>query len=128
MGFSLAGIGDLNGDSVPDLAVGAPGNGDRPSDEEAGVIWLFSLRRDGGVLDVTRLSKTYAPLVFAMGSDSLLGLVVGRAGDVDGDGVPDLLVGPFEPDGAEVHGVLLHRSGEIKEQFRVAVDAPVSLG
>lgn len=128
LGFSLAGLGDINGDGVPDLAAGAPRDGSSHSDEEPGMIWLFMLNPDGSVLRARKISKVFDPLVFGTESDSRLGLVIGRAGDLDNDGVPDILVGPYEDDSSEVHGLLLRRSGDVKEQFKVAIEAPSELG
>jgi FG-GAP repeat protein len=80
LGFSVARAGDLNGDAVPDLVVGAPQGGTLPS--APGYARAFSAV-DGALL-------------FALnGSDpgDRFGWAVAGAGDVDGDGVPDVIVG-----------------------------------
>jgi FG-GAP repeat protein len=78
LGFSVAGVGDTNGDGVPDLFAGAPesalaGNG---------YVRLFS-GATGAVLFTVA-----SPLTFEEFGTSVAG-----AGDLNGDGVPDLLVG-----------------------------------
>lgn len=74
-GRSLAGIGDVNGDSIPDLAVGAIGEGEDR-------VYVFG--GTGGDLLYTLQSSTE-------GHDHF-GKVAGLD-DIDGDDVPDLLVG-----------------------------------
>lgn len=73
-GESVAGIGDVNGDGVSDLAVGAPG---------ADRAYILS--------GATRaLLRT---IVDPNGSGHRFGFAVANAGDVNGDGVDDLAVG-----------------------------------
>ncbi len=75
-GSSVSGAGDGDGDRVPDFMVGAPGVGFRP-----GFARLFSGR--GNPL------FTFAG---AASGDSF-GVSVGGAGDVNGDGFPDVIAG-----------------------------------
>lgn len=74
-GRSLAGMGDLSGDDIPDLAVGAIGEGEDR-------VYLFS--GASGDLLYTLRSPTDGHDHFGQ---------VAALGDVDGDDMPDLLVG-----------------------------------
>ena len=84
LGSAVAGAGDVNGDGVPDILVGAPGH-DVPGGElDQGQALVFS-GADGSVL---RTLDDPNPQ-----SSANLGEVVAGIGDVDGDGAPDFLVG-----------------------------------
>jgi hypothetical protein len=79
----LGALGDLDGDGVGDLAVGAPG--DDPPVTDAGAVWLLRLNSDATVASE---SKIGGPSFQAR-----LGRSVCVVGDVDSDGVPDLAAG-----------------------------------
>ncbi|MES1243938.1 MAG: Calx-beta domain-containing protein, partial [Acidobacteriota bacterium] len=88
MGVGVAGAGDVNGDGFADVLVGAPLY-DNPSIPNSGASFLFlgspQPRSAGpeGAAAVFRADRT--------GAD--LGRGVAGAGDVDGDGYADLLLG-----------------------------------
>lgn len=82
-GGSVAGIGDVNGDGVSDLVVGAHEE-TVEEDRRAGRVYFFN-----GV-DRTLLKTFVSPN--ASGS-SLYGESLAPAGDVDEDGRPDILIG-----------------------------------
>ena len=85
-GFSLAVLGDLNGDGVPDLAVGAP----EFLNNRWGEVYAFS-GATGGQLWVFR--EPPYPVKQAIAS---VGQFIAPVGDLNGDGRHDLLVAaPF---------------------------------
>jgi hypothetical protein len=91
LGASVAGIGDLTGDGVPDLLVGAPQDGapDRPG---AGAAYVVAGRNDGSAVPATS-AATLELLGPAAGAHT--GAVVTGIGDIDADGRPDLAVGSW---------------------------------
>ena len=89
-GWSVAGAGDVNGDGMDDITVGAPyehGDG-----SYRGAAYLVS----GGSLGTVSLEASHAVLKGATAGD-LAGFSV-TGGDVDGDGYSDVLVGAPEND------------------------------
>lgn len=96
IGFSLAATGDLNGDRVPDFVVGAPG---KNSDKG---LFLTVSGATGGFL-------TYS---FGTVVGNRLGYALSAAGgDLNGDGVPDILVSEI-PTSASLRGRVRAVSGK----------------
>ncbi len=86
-GYAMATLGDLDGDDAAELLVSAPYADDGASN--AGAVYLFSGADLSG--DVSA-SAAVATLVGSGASDTI-GTALAANGDVDGDGLPDLLVG-----------------------------------
>ena len=80
----LEGIGDLDGDGIPDLAVGA-----ERRNSNNGAVYIFFLNSDGTV-------KNHSSLSFADGINSMddhFGRSVTSLGDFNHDGIVDIAVG-----------------------------------
>ncbi len=90
-GAAVAGLGDLDGDGAPELAVGSPG-----SVGGSGVVWILSLLDVGAVADGTALSHASgvlsSPSAPAQPQD-FFGESLVAPGDLDGNGTVDLVVG-----------------------------------
>ncbi len=91
LGSAVAGAGDVDGDGLADVILGAPGNDDGGAD--AGAAYLF-LGPVTGSLDP---GGAHAILVGESPGDAA-GRAVAGAGDVNGDGFADLLVGASAED------------------------------
>ena len=79
LGYSVAGIGDVTGDGVPDIAAGEPG--DDPVDDGNGAVLIFS-GADGSF--ARRITDP------AAGWRDNLGIDVHGIEDINGDHVPDI--------------------------------------
>jgi hypothetical protein len=96
-GRSVAGIGDVNGDGIDDVAVGAR-YADRDRAEGGGETYVIFGRSDfGDVLDLATLIDDDGGMLGGWRTDGALGFSLAGGGDVDGDSYDDLLVGePFD--------------------------------
>ncbi len=89
-GWAVSGVMDLSGDGVADLIAPAPRNDTGGTD--AGRVYVYS-GAAGTLLPGLSLPSP--------GPGSQLGWAIGDAGDVDGDGVPDIIAGaPFTANGS----------------------------
>ncbi len=122
-GFSVSGAGDLDGDGVVDLAVGAIGDDDGAS--SAGAVWIIYMNANGTVKDNQKISSTAGGFTGALDSSDSFGISVAALGDIDNDGVVDLLVGATgDDDGASRTGavwvLLMNRNGTVKGQQKIS--------
>jgi VCBS repeat-containing protein len=101
LGWSVASIGDINGDGLGDLAVGAV-YADPGGRENAGETYVVFGRRGGfgTSVDVSTLTGTTGFVITGISSLNLTGHSVAAAGDINGDGIADLLIGALYADGA----------------------------
>jgi hypothetical protein len=94
-GYSVAGAGDVNGDGFDDILIGAYGNVDGGG-AEAGQTYLLLGKASGWAMD-TALSNADASF-WGEASDDRCGWSVDGAGDFNGDGIDDLLIGSYRSD------------------------------
>src|SRR5262249_3101322 len=93
LGSGVEGVGDTNGDGIPDVAASGP---------EGGVASIYS-GRDGKILHSFEAAR----------KDELFGNHVSGAGDVNGDGFSDVIVGaPGKPDARKNPGHAYVYSGK----------------
>lgn len=87
-GRSLSRIGDVDNDGIDDLAVGSPGS----SASDRGAVYIFFMKSNGTVRSQTLIGNNAGGLG-PLPVSALFGLAVTRIGDLDKDGVPDIMVG-----------------------------------
>lgn len=95
-GSAVAGIGDLDGDGIPDLTVGA--DQDDSGGGKHGAIWVLFMQRDGTVRDQRKITSGEGDFQGNIGDGDLFGSAIASIGDLDGDGVNDLAVGAESSD------------------------------
>ncbi|MEE9296259.1 MAG: hypothetical protein V3W34_15035 [Phycisphaerae bacterium] len=122
-GISVASLGDLDGDGVGDLAVGATGDDDggAPPNHNHGAVWILFLNSDGTVKSHQKISETEGGFTGTI----LSGISAASLGDLDGDGIGDLAVGSwFDGDGGEFRGAVwvlfLNTDGTVKSHQKIS--------
>jgi predicted protein tyrosine phosphatase len=93
-GRSVSNIGDINGDGVDDLAIGAPFSSINGDDSGAAYI-IFGSKQSDYFSNPIELSDLGSKGLIIKGSNSAhnAGWAVSSAGDFNGDGINDLLIG-----------------------------------
>ena len=98
-GASVAGLGDVNGDGIDDFVVGAPGADSGGGHSDAGRAYVLFGRIGPRLhLDVGMLAASEGFIIQGDRDDDNLGASVRSAGDFNGDGLQDILVGAPEGD------------------------------
>ncbi len=105
-GWAARGAGDVNQDGFDDFVVGAPMGKAKRGDERPGVVRVYSGKN-------AKLLHTW----YGAADGDVFGHTVDGAGDVDGDGSDDLLVGAF---GGGYVRVYSGRKGEVLHTFEPA--------
>jgi hypothetical protein len=96
-GLSVAGLGDVNGDQVPDFAVGAQGNDQ--GGQNCGKTYLMFGKREIPWGSHFSLANADVSILGAESRD-FAPFTVSGAGDVNGDGLDDILIAaPRRPPG-----------------------------
>ncbi len=97
-GFSVSSAGDLNGDGLADLIIGAPGGDPGGSASGESYVVFGSAGGFGASLDLASLDGATGFRIEGIGSGDESGFAVSAAGDVNGDGFDDLLIGAYRAD------------------------------
>ena len=127
IGGSAVLLGDLNGDGLREVAVGAPGWSEYG--QRAGAVLILTLDSAGAAQSATKIPAGVGAFASALTPGAGFGSSLAVVGDLDGNNVPDLLVGaPL----SDVHGdnsgavfvVLLNPDGTVKDWIQIDGNEP----
>ncbi len=101
-GWSVASAGDVNGDGFDDIIVGAlRGDGIGDAERDAGESYVIFGKAGGFTdIDVSALTSTDGFTIRGADAGDRSGYSVSAAGDVNGDGFADVIIGALGADGA----------------------------
>ena len=101
----VTGIGDLDGDGVSDIAVGAVQDDDGAYN--AGAVYILFLNLDGTVKNHQKISETQGGFGGNLDSGDNFGRSLCSLGDINGDQIVDLAVGAlYDDDGSTNRGAV----------------------
>jgi Ca2+-binding RTX toxin-like protein len=101
-GFSVSSAGDVNGDGFADMIVGAPFAD--PNDTQSGAAYVVFGKASGfaAEIDLSSLDGTNGFKLSGIDVYDYAGISVSSAGDVNGDGFDDLIVGADRGEGGGI--------------------------
>ena len=122
-GYSVSNLGDLDGDGVSDLGVGAAHDDD--GGQNSGAVWILFLNSNGTVKSHQKISNSAGNFTGNLLSFSEFGTAISNIGDFDGDGVTDIAVGArLIDDGFNANGavwiLLLNSNGTVKSPQKIS--------
>jgi len=105
-GFSIGIAGDINGDGIDDLIIGAPGAAPDGVFSGGAYVVFGGLAGLPTSIDLSALDGLNGFALDGVAEDDFAGIAVAGIGDVNGDGIDDLIVGAYDadPNGAAYAG------------------------
>jgi hypothetical protein len=113
LGYSVDGAGDINGDGMDDLIVGAPFDFDIGDGEGFAFVVYGSTAAFPQFLDMSSISQPLGFTIRGTSEFDFVGTAVSAAGDVNGDGLDDILIGATGADIPAGKGYVIYGNDEI---------------
>jgi len=122
-GYSVEGIGDLNGDGFSDVAVSAIKDDDGGFNQ--GAIYILFLNLEGSVLSFQKISDTEGGFTGQLDEWDIFGTSISYLGDMNNDGLIEIGVGAeYDGDGGYWHGAAwilsLNSDGTVSSHAKIS--------
>ena len=122
-GHDIATIGDVDGDGITDMAVGAPYDDD--GGESHGAVYILFLNSDGTVKNSQKISSTEGNFQETLDPYDAFGRAISSIGDFDDDGITDIVVGAYHDDDGgyntgAVYILFLNSDGTVKNSQKIS--------
>jgi hypothetical protein len=108
--------GDINGDGVLDLVVGARSDDDGATD--AGAVYILFMNNDGTVQSNQKISATQGGFTDILLANNFFGYGVAGIGDYDGDNIPDIAVSAPASANSAFYIIHLNSNGTVKNYVK----------
>ncbi len=108
--------GDINGDGVIDLVVGARSDDDGATD--AGAVYIVFLNSDGTVQSNQKISMLEGGFDETLLENNFFGYGVAGIGDYDNDGIPDIAASAPASDNIALYIIHLNSDGTVKSYVK----------
>lgn len=106
-------IGDVNGDGILDLVIGARSDDDGQTD--AGAIYILFMNTDGTVQSNQKISMLAGGFNETLLENNFFGYGVAGIGDYDSDGIPDIAVTTSGSSNRALYIIHLNSDGTVKD-------------
>jgi len=134
-GTAVASIGDLDGDGIVDLAIGAQGDDDGKSfipvvlggepSSSKGAVYIIFLNIDGTVKSHQKISADHGNFHDKLHPLDRFGYAMANMGDLNGDGVNDIIVSaPYDDDGV-IYTLFLNIDGTVLSSHKIPEEKKV---
>ncbi|MFK7749302.1 MAG: T9SS type B sorting domain-containing protein [Kordia sp.] len=122
-GISIDAIGDLDGNGVNDLALGAYTDDDGGTNK--GAVWILFMDSNNEVISHTKISDTSGNFTGILDAEDRFGGAVAYLGDLNNDGLIELAVGAdYDGDGGFWHGAVwilsLNSDGTVNAHSKIS--------
>lgn len=119
-GRDITPLGDIDGDGNLDIAVAA-----FQSDGGRGALWILRLNADFTVKEKQKIGQGLGGLQATLNVDDNFGHATTGPGDLDGDGVPDVITSANQSDAGgtnlgEIYYLFLNSDGTVKTEVRIS--------
>jgi len=109
-------IGDVDGDGILDLAVGARSDDDGATD--AGAVYILFMNHNGSVKSNQKISMLEGDFTDTLTTSSFFGYGVAGVGDYNGDGTPDIAVSANHVPNGVIYILHLDTNGKVKSYVK----------